>query len=286
MNAQVGLTSPGYIGADVCHLNLHKTFCIPHGGGGPGMGPIGVKAHLAPFMPTNAVIPTGALPKPSSQKPFGAVAAAPWGSALILPISYAYIALMGADGLTDASKYAILNANYMAKRLESHYPILFRGKNGTCAHEFILDLRPIKESCGIESEDVAKRLMDYGYHAPTMSWPVAGTLMVEPTESESQAEMDRFCNAMIAIRDEIRQVESGAMPADNNPLVNAPHPATMVMGEEWDKPYSRETAAFPAQWVRQSKFWPTTARVDNVFGDRNLVVTNPPMIAPAHEEAA
>jgi len=286
MNAQVGLTSPGHIGADVCHLNLHKTFCIPHGGGGPGMGPIGIKAHLAPFMPTNAVISTGSLPKVDEPKPFGAVAAAPFGSSLILPISYAYIAMMGAEGLTNASKYAILNANYMAKRLETHYPVLFRGKNGTCAHEFILDLRPLKASADIEAEDVAKRLMDYGFHAPTMSWPVAGTLMVEPTESESQAEMDRFCNAMIAIREEIAAIENGTMPRDNNLLKNSPHPAAMVLAEEWDKPYSRDEAAFPANWVRQAKFWPTTARVDNVYGDRNLVVTNPPLVAPGIEEVA
>jgi len=219
-------------------------------------------------------------------KPFGAVAAAPFGSSLILPISYAYIAMMGAEGLTNASKYAILNANYMAKRLETHYPVLFRGKNGTCAHEFILDLRPLKASADIEAEDVAKRLMDYGFHAPTMSWPVAGTLMVEPTESESQAEMDRFCNAMIAIREEIAAIENGTMPRDNNLLKNSPHPAAMVLAEEWDKPYSRDEAAFPANWVRQAKFWPTTARVDNVYGDRNLVVTNPPLVAPGIEEVA
>jgi len=286
MNAQVGLTSPGLIGADVCHLNLHKTFCIPHGGGGPGMGPIGVKAHLAPFMPTNAVVPTGSLPAAPSAKPFGAVASAPFGSALILPISFTYIALMGSEGLTDASKYAILNANYMAKRLEPHFPILFRGKNGTCAHEFIIDLRPIKDSCGIEAEDVAKRLMDYGYHAPTMSWPVSGTLMVEPTESESKAELDRFCNAMIAIREEIRAVEEGQLPKDNNMLTNAPHPASMVLAEEWNMPYTRDEAAFPAEWVRQSKFWPTNRRIDNVYGDRNLVTINPPMEAPAHAATA
>jgi len=286
MNAQVGLTSPGYIGADVCHLNLHKTFCIPHGGGGPGMGPIGVKAHLAPFMPTNAVIPTGSLPKSAEPKPFGSVAAAPFGSSLILPISYAYITMMGSDGLTKASQYAILNANYMAKRLENHYPVLFRGKNGTCAHEFILDLRPLKASAGVEAEDVAKRLMDYGFHAPTMSWPVTGTLMVEPTESESKAEMDRFCNAMIAIREEIKQIEDGQVGQENNLLKNAPHPAAMVLSEAWDKPYTREEAAYPANWVRQAKFWPTNARVDNVYGDRNLVVTNPPISAPAIEEAA
>ncbi|KAK3233165.1 hypothetical protein CYMTET_56528 [Cymbomonas tetramitiformis] len=286
MNAQVGLTSPGLIGADVCHLNLHKTFCIPHGGGGPGMGPIGVKKHLAPFLPSHSVIPTGGLPAPEFKEPFGSVSAAPFGSSLILPISFSYIALMGSKGLTDASKYAILNANYMAKRLENHYPILFRGKNGTCAHEFILDLRPLKATSGIEAEDVAKRLMDYGFHAPTMSWPVPGTLMVEPTESESKAELDRFCNAMIAIREEIAAIEDGVLPRDNNMLVNAPHPASVVLAEEWDRPYSREDAAFPASWVRQSKFWPTNSRIDNVYGDRNLIVTNPPVSAEALVEEA
>jgi len=285
MNAQVGLTSPGLIGADVCHLNLHKTFCIPHGGGGPAMGPIGVKKHLAPFMPTNAVIPTGSLPVADALTPFGAVAAAPFGSALILPISYAYIALMGSEGLTDASKYAILNANYMAKRLEPHYPILFRGKNGTCAHEFIIDLRPIKDACGIEAEDVSKRLMDYGYHSPTMSWPVTGTLMVEPTESESKGELDRFCNAMIAIRQEIQAVQDGKLPKDNNMLTNAPHPAAMLMSEKWDYPYTREEAAYPAAWTRNYKFWPTNRRIDNVFGDRNLV-TNLTMESVSHSVEA
>ena len=220
MNAQVGLTSPGHIGADVCHLNLHKTFCIPHGGGGPGMGPIGVKAHLAPFLPSHPVIPTGRGDQPftGGDQPFGVVAAAPFGSAAILPISYSYIALMGSEGLTNASKLAILNANYMAKRLEKHYPILFKGKNGTCAHEFIMDLRPLKASVGIEAEDVAKRMIDYGYHAPTMSWPVSGTLMVEPTESETKEELDRFCDAMISIREEVSQIESGAMSRDDNLL--------------------------------------------------------------------
>eukprot|EP00850_Spirogloea_muscicola_P021771 SM000261S09970 [mRNA] locus=s261:68666:74812:+ [translate_table: standard] len=286
MNAQVGLTSPGFIGADVCHLNLHKTFCIPHGGGGPGMGPIGVKSHLAPFLPSHPVIPTGGLPAPEGEKkPFGVVAAAPWGSALILPISFMYIALMGAEGLTNASKLAILNANYMAKRLESHFPVLFRGANGTCAHEFIIDLRQFKATAGIEPEDVAKRLMDYGYHAPTMSWPVPGTLMIEPTESESKAELDRFCNAMIAIREEIRAIETGEASVKDNVLKGAPHPASVVLADEWQKPYGREQAAFPASWVRQSKFWPSTSRVDNVFGDRNLVCTVPPADQATVEEA-
>lgn len=273
MNAQVGLTSPGFIGADVCHLNLHKTFCIPHGGGGPGMGPIGIKAHLMPFMPNHpSEKDFGALPV-GGDKPFGTVAAAPYGSALILPISYAYISMMGAEGLKVASERAILNANYMAKRLENHYPVLFKGKNGTCAHEFILDMRPLKDTAGVEVEDIAKRLMDYGYHSPTMSWPVSGTLMIEPTESESKQELDRFCNAMIAIRKEIADIESGAADKENNLLTRAPHTAASIAGE-WDRPYSKQDAVFPADWVSQSKFWPTNARVDNVYGDRNLITTH------------
>jgi glycine dehydrogenase len=283
MNAQVGLTAPGLIGADVCHLNLHKTFCIPHGGGGPGMGPIGVKAHLAPFMPSHPVIPTGALPKsapavsspPSPVAPFGAMAAAPFGSSLILPISYAYIAMMGSEALTEASRLAILKANYMAKRLAPHYPILYSGPRGTVAHEFILDVRPLKDTAGIEAEDIAKRLIDYGFHAPTMSWPVPGTLMVEPTESETKAELDRFCDAMIAIRREVADVEAGRLPRDNNPLVHAPHAPEVVLADRWDRPYSREVAAFPAPWVKASKFWPTTSRLDNVFGDRKLIAKLP-----------
>ncbi|KAL6770117.1 GCSP1 [Auxenochlorella protothecoides x Auxenochlorella symbiontica] len=276
MNAQVGLTAPGLIGADVCHLNLHKTFCIPHGGGGPGMGPIGVKAHLAPFLPSNPVVPTGALPNfKSDEQACGAISAAPFGSALILPISYAYITLMGGKALANASKLAILNANYMAKRLEKHYNVLFHGPNGTCAHEFILDIRPLTSSSGIEAEDIAKRLIDYGFHGPTMSWPVSGTLMIEPTESESKAELDRFVEAMIGIREEIAEIESGKADRANNVLKHAPHPAHVVMADEWDRPYSRDKAAYPAPWVRQSKFWPTTCRVDNVYGDRNLVVRMP-----------
>jgi len=281
MNAQVGLTAPGLIGADVCHLNLHKTFCIPHGGGGPGMGPIGVKAHLAPFMPSHPVIPTGALPKASpavkgvKAAPFGAMAAAPFGSSLILPISYAYIAMMGSKGLTDASRLAILKANYMAARLAPHYPILYTGKNGTVAHEFILDVRPLKETAGVEAEDIAKRLIDYGFHAPTMSWPVPGTLMVEPTESETKAELDRYCDAMIAIRHEVADVEAGRLPRDNNPLVHAPHAPCVVLADKWDRPYTREVAAFPAPWTRAAKFWPTTSRLDNVFGDRKLIAKLP-----------
>ncbi|XP_039117289.1 glycine dehydrogenase (decarboxylating), mitochondrial [Dioscorea cayenensis subsp. rotundata] len=286
MNAQVGLTSPGYIGADVCHLNLHKTFCIPHGGGGPGMGPIGVKKHLAPFLPSHPVVPTGGIPAPEKAQPLGPMAAAPWGSALILPISYTYIAMMGSQGLTDASKIAILNANYMAKRLENHYPILFRGVNGTVAHEFIVDLRGFKNTAGIEAEDVAKRLMDYGFHGPTMSWPVPGTLMIEPTESESKAELDRFCDALISIREEIAEIENGKADINNNVLKGAPHPASLLMADQWTKPYSREYAAFPAAWLRGFKFWPTTGRVDNVYGDRNLICTLLPVSQMAEEQAA
>ncbi|GFZ17214.1 glycine decarboxylase P-protein 1 [Actinidia rufa] len=299
MNAQVGLTSPGWIGADVCHLNLHKTFCIPHGGGGPGMGPIGVKKHLAPFLPSHPVVPTGGIPSPGKVHPLGTISAAPWGSALILPISYTYIAMMGSKGLTDASKIAILNANYMAKRLEDHYPILFRGVNGTVAHEFIVDLRGFKNTAGIEPEDVAKRLMDYGFHGPTMSWPVPGTLMIEPTESESKAELDRFCDALISIREEISLIEKGKADVNNNVLKGAPHPPSLLMADAWTKPYSREYAAFPAPWLRSSKFWPTTGvypissdpfspkrRVDNVYGDRNLICTLLPASQVAEEQAA
>ncbi len=271
MNAQVGLCRPGDFGADVCHLNLHKTFCIPHGGGGPGMGPIGVASHLVPFLPghpnqTNA-----------SAQATGPIAAAPYSSASILPISWMYIAMMGSDGLKKATQMAILNANYMAKRLETHYDVLFRGNQDLVAHEFILDLRPLKISADIEAVDVAKRLMDYGFHAPTMSWPVPGTLMIEPTESESKAELDRFCDAMIFIREEIRAIEQGKLPKDNNPLKNAPHTAEIVMSSEWDRPYPREQAAYPAPWTRLNKFWPAVSRIDDAFGDRNLVCTCPPM---------
>ncbi|KAL3655711.1 hypothetical protein CASFOL_000107 [Castilleja foliolosa] len=286
MNAQVGLTSPGFIGADVCHLNLHKTFCIPHGGGGPGMGPIGVKKHLAPFLPSHPVISTGGIPAPEQSQPLGTISAAPWGSALILPISYTYISMMGSKGLTDASKIAILNANYMAKRLENHYPILFRGVNGTVAHEFIVDLRGFKNTAGIEAEDVAKRLMDYGFHGPTMSWPVPGTLMIEPTESESKAELDRFCDALISIREEISLIEKGKADIHNNVLKGAPHPPSLLMADVWTKPYSREYAAYPAAWLKTAKFWPTTGRVDNVYGDRNLICTLLPVSQMAEEAAA
>ncbi|KAL3645979.1 hypothetical protein CASFOL_011159 [Castilleja foliolosa] len=286
MNAQVGLTSPGFIGADVCHLNLHKTFCIPHGGGGPGMGPIGVKKHLAPFLPSHPVVPTGGIPAPDKSEPLGTISAAPWGSALILPISYTYIAMMGSKGLTDASKIAILNANYMAKRLEKHYPVLFRGVNGTVAHEFIIDLRGFKNTAGIEAEDVAKRLIDYGFHGPTMSWPVPGTLMIEPTESESKAELDRYCDALISIREEISLIEKGQADVHNNVLKGAPHPPSLLMADVWTKPYSREYAAYPATWLKTAKFWPTTGRVDNVYGDRNLICTLLPVSQMAEEAAA
>ncbi|EJN6829218.1 aminomethyl-transferring glycine dehydrogenase [Vibrio cidicii] len=267
MNAQVGLTSPGFIGSDVSHLNLHKTFCIPHGGGGPGMGPIGVKSHLAPFLP-------GHIENGVQGKEF-AVSAADLGSASILPISWAYIAMMGADGLAEATKVAILNANYVMERLRPHYPVLYRGKNGRVAHECIIDIRPLKEETGISEEDIAKRLMDYGFHAPTMSFPVAGTLMVEPTESEDLAELDRFCDAMIAIRQEITAVKEGAWPLEDNPLVNAPHTQVDLMAEEWTHPYPRELACFPSTATKKSKYWPTVNRVDNVYGDRNLICSCP-----------
>jgi glycine dehydrogenase len=268
MNAQVGLTSPAAIGADVCHLNLHKTFCIPHGGGGPGVGPIGVAAHLAPFLPNHPFVEAAG---PSTGP--GPVASAPWGSAGILPIPYAYIAMMGREGLTRATQVAILNANYIAARLKDHYPILYVGANGLVAHECIIDCRFFQASAGVMVEDIAKRLQDYGYHAPTMSWPVAGTLMVEPTESESKAELDRFCAAMIAIRDEIRAVESGRWPRDDNPLKNAPHTAEEIASDAWTHPYSRREAAMPLAWVASGKYWPPVKRVDNVHGDRNLVCT-------------
>ncbi|CCO49752.1 Glycine dehydrogenase (decarboxylating) [Vibrio nigripulchritudo SOn1] len=267
MNAQVGLTSPGFIGSDVSHLNLHKTFCIPHGGGGPGMGPIGVKSHLAPFLP-------GHVENGVEGKDY-AVSAADLGSASILPISWAYIAMMGTEGLTDATKVAILNANYVMERLRPHYPVLYRGTNGRVAHECIIDIRPLKEDTGISEEDIAKRLMDYGFHAPTMSFPVAGTLMVEPTESEDLAELDRFCDAMISIREEMAKVKDGEWPLDNNPLVNAPHTQADLSEAEWSRPYSRELACFPSVQAKASKYWPTVNRVDNVYGDRNLICSCP-----------
>jgi glycine dehydrogenase len=271
MNAQVGVCRPGDFGPDVCHLNLHKTFCIPHGGGGPGMGPIGVASHLAAFLPKHAVVSMGGA------KGVGAVSAAPWGSASILPISWMYIAMMGAEGLTRATEIAILNANYIAKRLEAHYPVLYKGREGFVAHECIFDLRPLKETTGVDVEDIAKRLMDYGFHAPTISFPVAGTLMVEPTESESLAELDRFCEAMIAIRGEIAEVENGKADKKNNVLKNAPHTAEQVTRTEWTKPYSREKAAFPLPWTRENKFWPSVGRIDNVLGDRNFICSCPPI---------
>jgi len=271
MNAQVGLCRPGDIGADVCHLNLHKTFCIPHGGGGPGMGPIGVASHLVKFLPRHPVVAMGA------PEGIGAVSAAPWGSASIVLISWAYIQMMGGEGLTDATRYAILNANYIAKRLSPHFPVVYRGNQGRVAHECILDMRGFKKTSGIEVDDIAKRLMDYGFHAPTMSFPIGGTLMIEPTESESKAELDRFCDAMISIREEIRAIEEGKMARDDNPLKNAPHTADVVIATEWTHPYTREVAAFPAPHTRASKFWPPVGRLNNAFGDRNLMCTCPPI---------
>jgi len=270
MNAMVGLCRPGDVGADVCHLNLHKTFCIPHGGGGPGMGPICVASHLAPFLPGHPVIDQ------PGRETVGAVSEAPWGSASILPISYAYIRMMGPDGLVEATRIAILNANYMAKRLEPHYPVLYRGQNGTVAHECIIDTRVVKTTSGVDVEDIAKRLMDYGFHAPTVSFPVAGTMMIEPTESESKAELDRFCDAMIAIREEIRAIESGTADRADNLLKNAPHTAARITADEWTHPYPRSQAAYPAPWVRESKFWPATARIESAYGDRNLICSCPP----------
>jgi glycine dehydrogenase len=273
MNAQVGLCRPADFGADVCHLNLHKTFCIPHGGGGPGVGPIGVKSHLAEFLPTHPFADFG------RPEVIGPISAAPYGSASILCISWAYIALMGSAGLTHATKVAIANANYVAKRLELFYPVLYRGKSGLVAHECIIDLRQFKKTAGIEVEDVAKRLMDYGFHAPTMSWPVPGTMMIEPTESESKTELDRFCDAMISIYGEIRAIETGEADRQDNVLKRAPHTAQDLLADSWDRSYSRESAAFPTPWTRQSKFWPPVGRIDNVYGDRNLFCTCVPMEA-------
>ncbi len=271
MNAMVGLCRPGDIGGDVCHLNLHKTFCIPHGGGGPGMGPIGVAAHLAPFLPGHSVVKTG------GEQGIGAVSSAPWGSASILPISMMYIDMMGAAGLTEATKVAILNANYVAHQLRGHYEVLYKGKNGRVAHECIIDTRPLKALAGVEVEDIAKRLMDYGFHAPTVSFPVAGTLMIEPTESESKAELDRFCEALIAIREEVRDIERGVLGREDNPLQHAPHTLEVVLSDGWSRGYSRERAAFPLAWVRERKFWPAVGRVESAYGDRNLVCSCPPI---------
>ncbi len=277
MNAQVGLTSPAHIGADVCHLNLHKTFAIPHGGGGPGMGPICVNEKLAPYLPGHPLVPTG------GNQAIGAVNSAPWGSASILLISYAYIRMLGAVACTDASRVAILNANYLAGRLSEHYPILYRGENGRVAHEFIIDLRPFK-SLGIEVEDLAKRLIDFGFHAPTVSFPVAGTMMIEPTESESMAELDRFCEALIAIRAEIQAIADGKMDAKDNPLKNAPHTLEELTADDWAHSYSRKQAAQPLEWVKERKFWPWVARIDNSYGDRNLICTCPPISEYAEAE--
>jgi glycine dehydrogenase len=274
MNAQVGLCRPGDYGADVCHLNLHKTFCIPHGGGGPGVGPIGVAKHLVEFLP--GLPSLDSQPSTLNSATPGPVAAAPYGSASILTITWMYIRMMGAEGLKRASEVAILNANYIAKRLDRYFPVLFKGKRGLVAHECILDLRQWK-SAGIEVEDVAKRLMDYGFHAPTISWPVAGTMMVEPTESEPKHELDRFCDAMISIHAEIEAVANGKADRENNVLKNAPHTARQIASEKWDRPYSREQAAFPAPWTREHKFWPAVARIDNVYGDRNLFCACPPV---------
>jgi glycine dehydrogenase len=295
LNAQVGLCRPGDYGADVCHLNLHKTFCIPHGGGGPGVGPIGVAKHLAPYLPREFILDPGTgrilfgngehgkRPPSGNGSDYrygggkgGNVSAAPYGSASILTITWMYIRMMGAEGLKRASEVAILNANYMAKRLDPYFPVLFKGKRGLVAHECIVDLRQWK-SAGIEVEDVAKRLMDYGFHAPTVSWPVAGTMMIEPTESEPKHELDRFCDAMISIHAEIEAVANGKMDRVNNTLKNAPHTARQIASENWDRPYTREQAAFPAPWTREHKFWPAVARIDNVYGDRNLFCSCPPV---------
>jgi glycine dehydrogenase len=271
MNAQVGLTRPADIGADVCHINLHKTFCIPHGGGGPGMGPISVAEHLAPFLPRHLLVETGGA------RGIGPVSAAPWGSASILLISWAYIRMMGGAGLTHATKVAILNANYVAARLADAYPVVYKGAKGRVAHECIVDTRHLKKLAGVEVDDIAKRLMDYGFHAPTMSFPIPGTLMIEPTESESKAELDRFCEAMIAIRAEIAEIEQGAAPREGNVLKNAPHTAAALLATEWPHPYPREKAAYPLPYVREAKFWPPVGRLNNVLGDRKLFCTCPPI---------
>lgn len=287
MNAQVGLTSPGLIGADVCHLNLHKTFAIPHGGGGPGMGPICVKAHLAPYLPGHVALSVveGSKSGIERSREAGAVSAAPYGSASILLISYAYIRLLGADGVKRATEYAILNANYMKARLDKDFDILYTDENGICAHEFIVDLRPFKNTAGIEAEDVAKRLMDYGFHAPTMSFPVPGTIMIEPTESEDKAELDRFCDAMLSIRQEIRDIEEGKSDKADNPLKNAPHTQHVVTADEWNHAYTRQQAAFPLYYVTLNKFWPSVSRINNTYGDRNLICTCEPVSSYAEEEA-
>jgi glycine dehydrogenase len=264
LNAQLGHTSPGAIGADVCHLNLHKTFAIPHGGGGPGVGPIGVAKHLSPFLPGHPIIKTG------GQHAIGPVSAAPYGSVGVLPISYGYIKMMGGEGLTEATNFAILNANYIKDSLKDFYPVLYTGHKDRCAHEFILDCRGFKDATGIQVEDIAKRLMDFGFHAPTVSFPVVGTLMIEPTESEPKVELDRFAAAMIQIRKEIQKIEDGLWPQDDNPIMNAPHTSAVLLQEHWEHSYTRTEAAFPLDWVQKNKYWPTVARVDNAYGDRNL----------------
>ena len=279
MNAQVGLTSPAMIGADVVHLNLHKTFAIPHGGGGPGMGPIAVATHLAPYLPGHSVVPVG------SDKAIHAVSATPWGSASVLLVSYGYIRLLGGVGLTDASRYAILNANYIKARLERHYDVLYTRTNGRVAHEMIFDFRSFKQAAGVDEHDLAKRLMDYGFHAPTVSFPVPGTMMIEPTESESLEELDRFCDAMIAIRREIQAVIDGRADPEDNVLKNAPHTAAEATSDDWTHPYSREQAVYPLPFVRANKFWPSVARIDNAYGDRHLVCSCPPVAAYAEPQA-
>ena len=273
MNAQVGLTSPSIIGADICHLNLHKTFGIPHGGGGPGMGPICAAAHLSPYLPGHPLVSVG------GKKSITAVASAPWGSGSILLISYGYIKMLGSKGVTDASKFAILNANYLKSRLEGYYRVLFKGTQGRVAHEFILDLRPLKTSFDIEVEDVAKRLMDYGFHAPTISWPVPGTMMIEPTESEGKGELDRFCDALISIYHEAKEISSGIVDPRDNVLKNAPHTAEEALSYEWIHPYTREKAVYPLPYVKLNKFWPPVGRINNPYGDRNLVCICPPIDA-------
>jgi glycine dehydrogenase len=278
MNAQVGLTSPGNIGADVCHLNLHKTFAIPHGGGGPGMGPIGVNDKLKPFLPGHSIIKTG------GEKAIHAVSATPYGSSLILLVSYAYIKMLGSDGLSNSTRYAILNANYLRAKLEAHYPVLYKGKSGQVAHEMIIDCREFKRTAGIEVADIAKRLMDYGYHAPTVSFPVAGTMMIEPTESEGLEELDRFCEAMIAIRNEIAEIETGLADKLDNVLLNSPHTQSVICVDDWEHSYPRSKAAFPLSWVGENKFWPSVGRVDNAYGDRNLICSCAPMESYMPEE--
>lgn len=288
MNAQSGLTSPAAIGADVCHLNLHKTFSIPHGGGGPGVGPICVKKHLAPHLPGHTQLPVGSYQLAGTGTPehgTGAVSSAAYGSASILLISYAYIRMLGAEGVRKATEYAILNANYMKARLEKDFDILYTGRNGTCAHEFIVDLRPFKNSAGVEAEDIAKRLMDYGFHAPTMSFPVPGTIMIEPTESEDKGELDRFCDALLSIREEIREIEEGTVDKKSNVLKNAPHTQFVICTDNWSRPYSRDRAAFPLDYTRRNKFWPSVARVNNTVGDRNLICVCEPTSAYVEQEA-